>query len=249
MKTSDRHVLRPAIHGGTTGGWLPHLPNTTSLVAAGRPVHEASRNSGRVTNGGSQRVANGGSQRACKPPSEPAIVRTRSNVLNTRSPTRASQTVQGQMSTSPGRKTQEAKTVKGSGYVNKQKVSSEEKMGEVVTICTISQGAWGSVEQEVLTTAQRYSELNKILCALKQAQASPNLATELSTADLKEHIRTTLNEAVRLRADTEVLKSRLDVSHLHSSHCHHITCTIFPGFYNIRLGYKLAVMSSGWVTS
>lgn len=64
----------------------------------------------------------------------------------------------------------------------------------------------------MLTTAARYSELNKILCALRQAQASPSLATDLgSSSDLKEHIRATLNEAVRLRADTEVLQSKLNV--------------------------------------
>eukprot|EP00731_Ephydatia_muelleri_P018008 Em0011g48a len=192
MKVVPRPINSAARQGSVER--LPHLPITPSLVAATR---KASGNSGK------HRVSSRSNQAAIREPSNelatittrPAALDTSSAALDTSSAALDTSSTP-KVSTSPGRKatTTRGRPIKGSSYVNKQK------------------GAWGGIEQEVVTTAARYSELNKILCALRQAQASPSLATDLGSSDLKEHIRATLNEAVRLRADTEVLQSKLNNS-------------------------------------
>lgn len=167
---------------------LPQLPATASLVSATHKVAKSGKTGPKIT------IRT--NQRHFKPLNGHTIAKTRPIGLDTKPSTKAAQTVCSQTSTSPDWKPQST----GGRARNKGNRSINRK------------GVWNSVEQEVLTTAARYSELNKILCALRQAQASPNLAAELGSSEIKEQLRVTLNEAVRLRADTEVLQNKVNDS-------------------------------------
>lgn len=65
--------------------------------------------------------------------------------------------------------------------------------------------------------AQRYDKLNQVLALLQQAKDGRNLEREgsepgtppVKMSELKAHIKTALDEAVRLRADTEALQHRM----------------------------------------
>ena len=62
---------------------------------------------------------------------------------------------------------------------------------------------------------QRYDKLNQVLSMLQRAREGQQREEEgeVKLSDLKQHIKTALDEAIRLRADTEVLKNRAKVSY------------------------------------
>ena len=78
--------------------------------------------------------------------------------------------------------------------------------------------------------AQRYDKLNQVLALLQQAKDRRNLEGEgsepgtppVKMSELKAHIKTALDEAVRLRADTEALQHRM----LNGVSYNTIMCTI-----------------------
>jgi hypothetical protein len=67
--------------------------------------------------------------------------------------------------------------------------------------------------------AQRYDKLNQVLTLLQQAKDGKTLVREeesseppgtpVKISELKTHIKTALDEAVRLRADTDALQQRV----------------------------------------
>ena len=59
--------------------------------------------------------------------------------------------------------------------------------------------------------AQRYDKLNEVLSLLQQARESRDRG---QVGDLKQQIQTALDEAIRLRADTEALQSTTGVSNI-----------------------------------
>ena len=77
------------------------------------------------------------------------------------------------------------------------------------------------VDSHLYQQAQRYDKLNKVLALLQQAKDVKSLGEEggsphsepgtppVKISELKVHIKTALDEAVRLRADTEALQHRV----------------------------------------
>ena len=78
-----------------------------------------------------------------------------------------------------------------------------------------------SLDTHLYQQAQRYDKLNQVLALLQQAQESKTEereggsggesepGTPLKISELKSHIKSALDEAVRLRADTEALQHRI----------------------------------------
>ena len=72
-----------------------------------------------------------------------------------------------------------------------------------------------SLDNHLYQQAQRYDKLNQVLALLQQVkggqmdneQSSPGTPVKMS--EFKTHIKTALDEAVRLRADTEALQQRV----------------------------------------
>ena len=71
----------------------------------------------------------------------------------------------------------------------------------------------------MLHQAKRYDKLNQVLALLEQARGSKEVGGEREgegtggkISELKDHIKTALDEAIRLRADTEALQTRAEVS-------------------------------------
>lgn len=64
----------------------------------------------------------------------------------------------------------------------------------------------------LLNTVQRYDKLNQILSLLHAARDEGNKEKEeVKLNQLKEHILGALNEAVRLRADTQALTKQVSI--------------------------------------
>ncbi len=64
----------------------------------------------------------------------------------------------------------------------------------------------------LLNTVQRYDKLNQILSLLHAARDEGNKEKEeVKLSQLKEHILGALNEAVRLRADTQALTKQVSI--------------------------------------
>ena len=86
---------------------------------------------------------------------------------------------------------------------------------------TSSQDDGGAVEQQVLHQAQRYTKLNEVLSLLQQAREAQQLTggerDGARASELKQHIKTALDEAIRLRADTEALQTRVQTSVVRSN--------------------------------
>ena len=78
-----------------------------------------------------------------------------------------------------------------------------------------------SLDEHLYQQAQRYDKLNQVLALLQHAQGSKTQeeeegdhsepGTPVRISELKAHIKTALDEAVRLRADTEALQQRVIV--------------------------------------
>ena len=73
-----------------------------------------------------------------------------------------------------------------------------------------------SLDEHLYQQAQRYDKLNQVLTLLQQAKDGKTLDSEgsepgtpVKISELKAHIKTALDEAVRLRADTEALQQRV----------------------------------------
>ena len=74
-----------------------------------------------------------------------------------------------------------------------------------------------NLSRHLYQQAQRYDKLNHVLALLEQAKDSKNVEGEgskpgtppVKITELKTHIKTALDEAVRLRADTEALQHRV----------------------------------------
>ena len=75
-----------------------------------------------------------------------------------------------------------------------------------------------NLDEHLYQQAQRYDKLNQVLTLLQQAKGSKTEAedgensepsTPVKISELKSHIKTALDEAVRLRADTEALQHRV----------------------------------------
>ena len=69
------------------------------------------------------------------------------------------------------------------------------------------------VKQQLLHQAQRYTKLSEVLSLLQQAREAQRLTEGeeegVRASKLKQHIKTALDEAIRLRADTEALQSSM----------------------------------------
>ena len=66
----------------------------------------------------------------------------------------------------------------------------------------------------MLHQAKRYDKLNQVLALLEQARGDQEAGGEGGRiSELKDHIKTALDEAIRLRADTDALQTRAGVSH------------------------------------
>ena len=69
------------------------------------------------------------------------------------------------------------------------------------------------VKQQLLRQAQRYTKLSEVLSLLQQAREAQRLTEGegegVRASELKQHIKTALDEAIRLRADTEALQSSM----------------------------------------
>ena len=69
------------------------------------------------------------------------------------------------------------------------------------------------VKQQLLRQAQRYTKLSEVLSLLQQAREAQKLTEGegegVRASELKQHIKTALDEAIRLRADTEALQSSM----------------------------------------
>ena len=73
----------------------------------------------------------------------------------------------------------------------------------------------GGISSEVLHQVQRYDRLNEVLTLLQRAKElgkTDDSEPGVKLSDLKQHIQTALDEAVRLRTDTEALHNRMAVS-------------------------------------
>ena len=70
-----------------------------------------------------------------------------------------------------------------------------------------------AVKQQLLHQAQRYTKLSEVLSLLQQAREAQRLTERegdgVRASELKQHIKTALDEAIRLRADTEALQSSM----------------------------------------
>lgn len=77
------------------------------------------------------------------------------------------------------------------------------------------------MEQQLLHQAQRYTKLSEVLSLLQQAREAQELTggerEGARASELKQHIKTALDEAIRLRADTETLQSRVQTSVVRSN--------------------------------
>ena len=99
---------------------------------------------------------------------------------------------------------------------------------------TISSSRSPGLDEHLYQQAQRYDKLNQVLTLLQQAkdgkgqdsseERSEPLGTPVKISELKSHIKTALDEAVRLRADTEALQQRIITTVTVSSPC---TCTLY----------------------
>lgn len=61
---------------------------------------------------------------------------------------------------------------------------------------------------------RRYNKLSEVLSLLQGAREAQRLQTNgerMRMSELKQHIKTALDEAVRLRADTEALQNQAEV--------------------------------------
>ena len=84
---------------------------------------------------------------------------------------------------------------------------------------TISSSHSPGLDEHLYQQAQRYDKLNQVLILLQQAkdgqtrdsseERSEPPGTPVKISELKSHIKTALDEAVRLRADTEALQQRI----------------------------------------
>ena len=83
------------------------------------------------------------------------------------------------------------------------------------------------VKQQLLHQAQRYTKLSEVLSLLQQAREVQRLTEGegegVRASELKQHIKTALDEAIRLRADTEALQSSM-----HQDRVSRHLCFSFP---------------------
>ena len=83
------------------------------------------------------------------------------------------------------------------------------------------------VKQQLLRQAQRYTKLSEVLSLLQQAREVQRLTEGegegVRASELKQHIKTALDEAIRLRADTEALQSSM-----HQDRVSRHLCFSFP---------------------
>ena len=71
----------------------------------------------------------------------------------------------------------------------------------------VEEGGEGGVDRRLLGPIQRYDRLNHVLSLLQQVQGAEEGEVRLSS--LRDHIQSALDEAVRLRADTDSLQLKL----------------------------------------
>lgn len=66
----------------------------------------------------------------------------------------------------------------------------------------------------MVQNVRRYNKLSEVLSLLQGAREAQRLQTNgerMRMSELKQHIKTALDEAVRLRADTEALQNQAEV--------------------------------------